>query len=147
MALHTLNIPLFRQRFPAFANAVAYPDATLEMRWVMATGCIDAYDGCLLSGDPLELALQFMTAHLQFIADQIAAGQTSVIVAGAGVDKVRVDLHAPPTKTGWQWWLATSPYGQQLWALLTARSAGGFYFAGLPERAAFRKVAGTFRSR
>jgi len=144
VAQHTLDIPAFRLAFPAFASESAYPDATITLRWGDATVFLGAYDGCLLSGVGLQSALNYLTAHLLASFTLIAQGQTSVVVTGSTVDKVSVSLQPPPAKTGWQWWLSTTPYGLQLWALLSARSAGGYYVGGRPERAAFRKVLGRF---
>lgn len=144
MAQHTLDIAAFRIAFPALSNTTAYPNATIELRWADATVFLGDYDGCLLSGVALQSALNYMTAHLLASFALIALGQTSVVIQGSAVDKVSVSLHPPPTRSGWQWWLATTPYGLQLWALLSARSAGGYYIGGRPERAAFRKVLGRF---
>lgn len=47
---------------------------------------------------------------------------------------------AAPGTTSYTYWLNSTPYGQQLAALLARCSAGGFYVGGLPERAAFRSV-------
>jgi hypothetical protein len=145
--VHTLDIEAFRALFPEFANVTTYPDAVIELWWTMATNYISAYDGPLLCGDPLQAALNFLTAHLLKSSVMIAAGQTLVVVTGSRVGEVSVQTMPPPAKDGWQFWLATTPYGLQLWALLKARTAGGLYFPGLPERSAFRKVGGTFRSR
>ena len=60
------------------------------------------------------------------------------------IDKVTVTNMPPPVKNGWQFWLATTPYGMQLWALLKRMAGAGLYIGGLPERRAFRKVFGTF---
>jgi len=144
MAQHTLDITAFRQAFPAFASTVLYPDATITLRWGEATVYLGDLDGCLLSGAGLQAALNYLTAHLLASFDIIARGQTPGVITDSAVDKVRVSLAPPPTRDGWQWWLATTPYGVQLWALLIAKSAGGWYVGGSPERAAFRRVGGRF---
>lgn len=145
MAQHTLDIAAFRQAFPAFANVTTYPDATLNLRWGDATVYLGDYDGCLLSGVGLQSALNYMTAHILASFAIIATGQTPGVVTEASIDKVSVSTSPPPIKSGWQYWLATTPYGLQLWALLTAKSAGGYYVGGRPERAGFRTVGGYFR--
>lgn len=146
MAVHNvLDIAAFRVLFPAFADPVQFPDALLNTYYAIAGSYIDNNDNCSgLNGATLDWALQLMTAHLLFIFDQIRKGQTSVVIAGATIDKVTLSLAPPPAKNGWQWWLATSPYGLQLWALLQARSVGGWAIGGLPEKMAFRKVGGWF---
>lgn len=145
MATHSLDIPAFRLAFPAFADEAAYPDARLDVTWGLATGYLGDADGLLLSGNPLQAALQFMTAHLLALATMAEQGTTVPgPVTGSTVDKVAVQFAPPPFKNGWAWWLSQTPYGAQLWALLGMKSAGGFYVGGLPERAAFRRVGGGF---
>lgn len=143
---HTLNIPEFRAIFSAFKDPVEFPDVQIETYWGLAESYIGAEDGLLLSGPPLQSALNFMTAHLLFLMTNAGSspGGGSGVVTGQAVDKVSVQFAAPPAKDGWQFWLSQSPYGQQLWALLKSKSAGGFYFGGRPEQRAFRKVGGLF---
>lgn len=144
---HTLNLTAFRLMFPAFADATKFPDEYIQIQWTAATGFLGSYDGCLLAGDALQLALNYLTAHLMQSNVLLLAGGPSATVGvtiGATIDKITVSMAPPPAKNGWQWWLLTTPYGAQLWALLSAKSAGGFYFGGLPERRGFRKVYGTF---
>lgn len=144
MAQHVLDPAVFRVLFPAFASEALYPDGVLDVFWGSAVSFLGDYDGCLLSGAPLQSALNYMTAHLLASDDLLKRGQTAVIVTGSTVDKVQVQLMPPPVKSAWQWWLLTTPYGTQLWALLTVRGAGGFYVGGRPEQSAFRKVGGRF---
>jgi hypothetical protein len=115
------------------------------MYWDLATCYIDDNGSYgFLQGTCRQTALNFLTAHLTYTAGLIAAGQTSILVQTATIDKVSVGLTPPPVKDNWQWWLATSPYGLQLLAMLEARSIGGWFVGGLPERSAFRKVGGIF---
>lgn len=144
MAQHVIDYATFRILFPAFANATTYPNAVLDVFWASAVSFLGDYDGCLLSGAGLQSALNFMTAHLLQSNVLLQSGQTAVIVTGSTVDKVSVQLMPPPVKSAWQWWLFTTPYGVQLWALLSAQSGGGFYVGGRPEQSAFRKVGGRF---
>lgn len=147
MSLHTLDIATFRLLFPAFADATKFPTPYIQAQWDMGTGYIGAYDGCLLSGASLQNALNLMTAHLLAINVILAAGGAAAqvtVTIGATIDKITVSAMPPPATSGWAWWLNTTPYGAQLWALLGFKSAGGWYVGGLPERRAFRKVGGTF---
>jgi len=148
MATHTLDIPTFRLLFLPFADPALFPDAYIQAQWDMAGSYMGTVDGCIFGGPELQSALNLMTAHLMQLNVLVAAGGaagTGGILTGATIDKVTVTVAAPPFKGGWQWWLAQTPYGAQLWALLTLKSAGGFYIGGLPERRGFRKVYGTFR--
>lgn len=147
MAEHVFDVTTFRLLYPAFADVTKFPDAYLSAQWTAATVFLRKYDGCLLSGETLQLALNLMTAHLTQINVMLAnagVSPTSGVLVSATIDKVTVTNMPPPATNGWKYWLATTPYGLQLWALLHKASAGGLYVGGLPERAAFRKVGGLF---
>lgn len=140
----TFDVTLFRQQFPVFANPTTFPDAMLQMYWDMATCQISNCNYGYLNGDCRQLALNLLTAHLTAISVLVANGQTPGIVTNATIDKISVALKAPETRNAWLWWLNTTPYGQQLLALLLAKGVGGFYVGGLPETTAFRKIGGIF---
>lgn len=145
MAQHTFDVTAFRAMFPAFADPLKYPDATLQMWWTMAIQYISDMDNCVIEGDTLQLALNLMTAHLAQSFTMLANGQTNPgIITGATEGSVSVSMTPPPAKNMWQYWLATTPYGQQLQALLSALVVGGFTIGGLPETAALRRVFGVF---
>jgi hypothetical protein len=142
MALHTFDLTLFQSSFPALA---AQNPTQLGNYWTMATAYMNANDGCILSGAQLQLALNLMTAHLTQLSNMLAAGQTTAApVTGATQGSVTISMQPPPATSGWQFWLATTPYGLQLWALLSQRVAGGLIIGGSLERAAFRKSGGRF---
>jgi len=133
----------FRALFPAFANSLAYPTAALELYWASATAYVSdqdagAYVGAMTVAQQA-LALNQMTAHLVALNDMIASGNTPGVTTGATVDKVSVTIEPPPTKSLWQYWLALTPYGQQLLALLQVASVGGSYYGGFPVVGAFRR--------
>lgn len=143
MAEHTFDSVAFRKQFPYFASETKYPDEQLSGYFTMATTYIYHWDWCGVTPEQLQLMLDLMTAHLTYCNQMLLQGQTTVgIVTGAGIDKVNVSLQAPPIKNAWQQWLATSPFGLQLWALMRAVTRGGFVSGGLPERDAFRNVYG-----
>jgi len=145
MATHSLDIAAFRAQFQAFADVSVYPDATLEVFWTAGTTFLGSADGCLLAGDPLQQALNYMTAHVLALSDTANSGGAPGPVTSSTIDKVSVDFAPPPFRnSGWRYWLAQTPYGQALWALLTLKSAGGFYYGGNPERSSFRRVGGGF---
>ena len=129
----------FRIKFPAFTG---HPDDRLDLYWDVATGYISSDDYGLLNGRARAHALDLMTAHLVTLADMVSAGESPGIETAATVDKVSVTMAPPPVKSQWQYWLSLTGYGQQLLSLLKAKSVGGFYVGGLPERSAFRKVGG-----
>lgn len=147
MTTITLDITLFRARFPQFASSITFTDVYLDMQWIVACQYIsDENYGCLVD-QARELALQYMLAHLMglFVLIGTSGQGQAGIVTGAGIDKVNVSLATPPYGTSeWRYWLNLTPYGTMLLALLQAQSVGGFYYGGQPDRAAFRGAAGGF---
>lgn len=143
----------FRSMFPAFANQTVFPQTTLQMYWDMATTFVSNLSnyGWLTGGNSSSgnatgraLALNLMAAHIAQIFVLVGLGQTPAPITAAGIDKINVTLMPPPAKDGWQYWLATTAYGLQLWALLTVNSVGGWYTGGSPTRAGFNGTAGAF---
>jgi hypothetical protein len=143
---------LFRAQFPEFGDTTKYPPALLSMYWGMASNFIDAGASpcAILSGSALPYALNCMTAQLLVLAAQqaaaIAAGQATSggIEVSATVDKVSVDMMAPPVADMWEYWLALTPYGQQLLALLKTLAVGGISIGGMNESGSFRRSNGMF---
>jgi hypothetical protein len=140
------NDAQFRAMFPAFASETQFPEATLQMYWDEATSFVSnlANYGWLTGGQSPSgnatgraLALNLMTAHIAQIFVLVGQGQTPAPITQAGIDKVNVTLMPPPAKDGWQYWLSCTPYGSQLWALLSVNAAGGWYVGGSPTRAGF----------
>lgn len=137
------NDATFRALFTSYANAIAYPEAMVQLFWDNATAYIsNRSGGCYCGGLSLAqqtLALNQMTAHLLYLNGIIATNNTPGIVTGATIDKVTITLEPPPQTNQWQWWLNQSPYGQQLLALLQVASVGGIYTTtAAPGRAGFR---------
>lgn len=129
--LLTFDYAAFIAQCPAYSNAVAYPEATLQAYWNGAINYVsDIGNYGVIQGDARQYALNLMTAHLVFIAGLTAAGQVPGLMQNATIDKVAVGLTPPPLPNQWQWWLNLSPYGQQLLAQLQGQSIGGFFIAG-----------------
>lgn len=141
MTTHTLDLANWRLLFPAFANNA---DTQIQMCWDTATSYIFENDNFALCDDRLQLALNLMTAHCLFVFNKQSIGETSAPITSASEGSVSAGFSPPPFKNGFQYWLSTSPYGLQLWALLKTAIAGGFYIGGKPETLAFRDVGGTF---
>ena len=144
MTAIVMTYATFRAMFPAFADTVAYPDASLDLQFAMATGYVSPEVSGDMTAAVQQSAVYLMTAHLLALGALIAAGKTPAVVQQAGIDQVTVTLQPPPVRGQWRWWLSTTPYGQQLLALLDAQSVGGFFVGGIPERDAFRKAYGVF---
>ena len=139
---HTFDLPSFAAACPALASS---DPVQLAATFGTATVIMTKWDGCLLRGDRLQLALNLLTGHLTQTAALLAAGQSTVApVTGATQGSVSVSMQPPPATSGWQYWLSTTPYGIQLWALLSLAGAGGFLIGGSLERKAFRKAGGVF---
>ena len=125
-AVITFNPAAFRTN-PAFAAFKDLPDATLNMYWQTATNFISPCKYGWMNCSSRTLALNLLTAHLAAISDIISTGNVPQVVKGATIDKVSVTLEPPPGENEWQWWLNTTPYGQQCLALLLNKAAGGIY--------------------
>lgn len=147
MSTITLDLTVFRALFPQFANVTTFPDAAIQMQFDMATGYVSADTYGDMAASARTNALYLMTAHLLALGVIIATGNYTGqpgIVTSSSVGDVSVSLQPPPVRGQWRYWFNLTPYGAQLIALLEAQSVGGFFVGGLPERAAFRKVAGIF---
>lgn len=142
MAQHELIIETWRERFPAFCDLT---DEQVGTAWDMATAYIADYDNFLLGGKKLQLALDLMTAHISQIRISCASGGASAgVMTSATEGSVSIGYAPPPFKNGFQAWLASSPYGMELWALISGALSGGIYVGGKPETLAFRDVGGRF---
>lgn len=132
------NDAQFRALFPAFVDTTAYPEATLQMYFDTAGLYVQNTNYGFLSraGATLQ-CLYLLTAHLAYTATQIMQGITPGVTIQAAIDKISTGLQQAVLKNQWQYWLASSPYGQQLLALLQVQSTGGFYTAGGLGRAGF----------
>lgn len=134
------DLTTFRTLYPAFefdTDAVILAVSEQALCFITDSGC-----------DCGQTGWQLMTAHLLQIRANATDGTGTGVVTSASIDKVSVSLQAPPFgSSSYKFWLAGTPYGQQLAALLARCSAGGVYVGGRPERAAFRSVGGTFPGR
>ena len=138
-AILTYDDAAFRLQCPAYSNVGTYPQSVLQAWWDAATYYMsDVGNFGALQGDARQYALNLMTAHLAYVSGLVAMGEVPYVLGAATIDKVSVTAVPPPLKNQWQWWLSVSPYGQQLWALLQAKSVGGFYIGGSPILTSFR---------
>ena len=89
----------------------------IQIYWDTATAYVsNRTGGCYTGGMSVAqqtLALNQMTAHLLYLSGLIAAGNTPGVLVGATIDKISVTLEPPPAPNQWQYWLQTTPYGQQ----------------------------------
>jgi hypothetical protein len=135
------DIPAFQTVFPQFA---ATPTATIQ-RWVGLVA--NSPQGDWFGYHASLTDQQLIVAHVGYLLTPAGTGQA--VPGGALVSategSVSGSFAAPPVKTGLQYYLSGSPYGQMLWANLCIAAAGGDYVGGLPERRGFRKIGGTFQ--
>ena len=64
MAQVVLNAAQFRERFEEFRDSSRYPDTCIQLYWDMATCYISDQSNQCLSEKCLQLAIEFLTAHL-----------------------------------------------------------------------------------
>lgn len=145
MAAIVFDPVVFREQFPAFQCGTPISNAALLGFFEMATLYISNPNcgnytriGGLSEGQRRQ-CLYLMTAHLAAISRLISDNQATGVVTSATVDKVSVSLQPPPAPNQWQYWLNSTPYGQQLLALLQVAGVGGLYVGARPEITAFRR--------
>lgn len=140
------NDQAFRDQFPQFENTTIYPPAQLEGWWTMGTAYINIDNNYPwnFKSKQLQLAIDLMCAHLAASFTLINSGIPSVVVQGTTEGSVSVSMVPPVVKSSFGWWLATTPYGAQLRALLRTVANVGLYVGGSPEGSGFRKAYGVF---
>ena len=94
-----------------------------------------------LKDEQRKAAIYLMTAHLSVLTLKNQSGAAGAGGAGAGivtsasVGEVSVSYQQIPTNNDmFDFWLATTPYGQELLALLDMLSSVPFYIGGSLER-------------
>lgn len=127
----------FRAQFQQFESATEFSVQTLQMNWNTAGKIIANTTYGYVAAVGGSQAMNLMTAHLTALSVLIARGETPMIQTGATIDKITVSLEPPPVKGMFEYWLATTPYGMQLLALLEIASVGGLYAPGGLGRAGF----------
>jgi ABC-type dipeptide/oligopeptide/nickel transport system permease subunit len=134
MALIPFDVTAFRALFsPAFDANPPFSDAYLQAWAAVSTSYISNNARCNgMSAAQTALAINLMTAHLVTTAQIAAAGGTTAIELSATIDKISVSNQQMPAPNQWQYWLQTTPYGQQLLALLQIAAAGGRMINGYP---------------
>lgn len=147
MSTITFDPASFRAQIPEFSNPVKYPDSVLQGYWDIAICYVSNEDSCSLSGDCRRTALNYMTAHLLKL--DLLASEDGITLPGnvtqSTVDKTSVTLQAPPESSSqFKYWLNKTPYGQALLALLSVKSAGGFFAGSQFPRAGIRQPNGRF---
>lgn len=136
-------------QFALYSNSTNYPQSLLQMYWDNASNYMSTTDWGSINGTQREYALQLMMSHLIYLTNLANTGNGFGTGSGgtpgtvpyqmqsAQIDKVNVAATPPPNPNQFQWWLGTSPFGQQLLAMLQIQSVGGFYAGGSYVRSGF----------
>lgn len=133
------NDSQFRSLYPAFANQTAYPAVNVQVYFDTAGLYItNSTYGPLAQAGATLLCLYLMTAHILQLANQIATGQDSGITISATIDKISTVIQQFQYQNQWAYWLSSTEYGKQLYALLQVQSVGGYFIPGGIGRAGFR---------
>ena len=145
MTAATFDPAAFRVLYPEFASATSYPDTVLQIWWGEATGWVNVNSANL---DPLpdaqrQAALYMMTAHLGRIAAMLATGENQAFTVSTSTGAISITSLTPPAGDDFNFWLAATPYGLKLAALLRAQTVGGFYVGGNAALSAYRKPDGS----
>lgn len=138
----TLDVAAFRVSYSAFASEASFPTPVLQAYFDTSGSYLANDNYGLIREASRYTALTLMTAHLAALSVLIASGETPSVATAGSVDKVSVSMEPPPVKSQFHWWLSTTPYGQQLLAMLQMRGAGGLYIGGSRTRGGFRGNAG-----
>lgn len=136
-------------QFALYANPTNYPESLLLNYWNVAINYITAANWGDIHDDKRQYAIQLMLSHIIYLTNLIntgngfgtgtggAPGTVPYQMQSATIDKVSVQVTPPPNPNQFQWWLGTTPFGQQLLAMLQIHSVGGHYVGGSNVRAGF----------
>lgn len=149
------NDAAFRAQFPEFADPVAYPALTIGLFFTLAATFVggDSSPYSMLQGAQLQATLNYLTAHLLVLSNQQnpatnggeSPGQDQGgFIQSSTISEISVSKLAPPATDGWQYWLASTPYGTALWALMSIIAVGGLSIGGSNPGGSFRTEGGVF---
>ena len=137
----TFDVAAFRSAFTQFFDPGVYPDTAIN-GWV-SVAANSAMGNWFANASLTEQ--QLLVAHIGVKFTDAANGDSSSgAVTSASEGSVSASFTPPPVKTALEYWLSSTSYGVQLWALLKIAGAAGQVIGGLPERSAFRKVGGVW---
>lgn len=134
MKVIDLTTDQFRCDFCEFSDFEKYKESLLSSYIKRAYSYISNKVSGVLSEEDRTLALELMTAHLLTLRSKILSNTATGQIASTSIDAISVSLVAPVNKNAWQYWLNSTPYGQQLLALLQAHAPAGLYFGGSCQR-------------
>jgi len=136
----------FRAMFPEFSDGSVYTDACLQMYWDQATCYISDFTNCFIGEQCLQQAINLLTAHITKINAEASMGGDTALIESSKIGDVSVSAAIPNVDDQFAWWINQTPYGKQYYALLSAKTAGGFYVGGSSDIQAFRGANGIFNA-
>ena len=133
----------FIAQFPEFETV---SQSVVQMNFDMASNYISTTNYGSLRDNARLLALYQLTAHLLSISSKISTNASTGTTVAATEGSVSVTLLQPTATNEFSFWLNSTPYGQQLLALLRVKAAFGIYSGGsYAAQGNIRKPSGRFR--
>ncbi len=102
----TFDYTSFTTQIPEYSNPEYYPESTVQNYWNGAINYVSNIGNFgVIQGSARQYALNLMTAHLIFYANQIVAQKVPALMQNATIDKVSIGVTPPPLPNQWQWFL------------------------------------------
>lgn len=138
MSSIVFDIAEFRVKYPIFDSI---SDAVVLRAFESAEMFISNNTSCYLSESRLKYVLYLMTAHMLQIGIDTASndGGNAGIVSSTSIDKISVSFEARLNKTSFQYFLNKTIYGEEILALFSLWSAGGYYIGGSNATLGFKR--------
>tara|TARA_R110000868_G_scaffold124084_6_gene328262 strand:+ start:586 stop:1002 length:417 start_codon:yes stop_codon:yes gene_type:complete len=138
MSSIVFDIAEFRVQYPIFDTI---SDAVVLRAFASAEMFISNNTSDYLTEVKLKFVLYLMTAHILQIGVESASngGGSAGIVSSTSIDKISVSFEARLSKSAFQYFLNKTIYGEEILALFSLWSAGGFYIGGSTATLGFRR--------
>ncbi len=135
-----VSLAEFYTEYPEFNTEVYKTICPRSFR--MAKIYIPIKNNCFLKDEQRKTAIYLLTAHLSLLNFNAANGVTAGsggssgggVVQSASVGEVSVSYAQIPNMDDWSYWLAQTPYGQELLAFFELFASGPVYIGGSLER-------------
>jgi hypothetical protein len=138
MASIVFDIAEFRIKYSIFDGI---SDSVVLRAFDSAEMFISNNTSCYLDENRLKYVLYLMTAHILQIGIYTASnrGGTAGIVSSASIDKISVSFESRISKSAFQYFLNKTIYGEEILALFSLWSAGGYYIGGSNSTLGFKR--------
>lgn len=131
----------FREDFPEF-DENTFTDEEIQRCITRAYCYCSQKNGSILKGDCRKTAIELMTAHLLTIWKRTQdEGITSNygITSSSKIGEISVSMYQPTTNSLFQYWISSTAYGMEYYALLMAKCPTPLLFGGSSERVYWTK--------